>query len=142
MLLIDKINKIKFELNKIQEKPIIIVEGKNDKKQLEKLGFNKDNIIMISGNSLIAIVNNIKTFKSIKVIILTDFDRDGEKTASQLVSLLQKNHIAIDHIFRKKFKSIFNINKIEEIKFFTKQLENDFYGEITPIHNKLFSRRK
>jgi len=141
MTLIEKIDKLKFSLSNTEEKIIIIVEGKHDKKQLEKLGFTC-NILMISGHSLLSFINKINHFAPSRVIILTDFDKAGEEKASQLTSLLQKNRIKIDYFFRKKFHAVFNVNKIEEINYVTKFFEHDYHGSIGLIHNKIFWRQR
>jgi len=140
MTLIEKIDKLKFSLSNTEEKIVIIVEGKHDKEQLEKLGFR--GIIMISGHSILSFINKINHLAPSRVIILTDFDRAGEEKASQLTSLLQKNRIKIDYFFRKKFHAVFNVNKIEEINYVTKFFEHDYHGSISLIHDKIFCRHR
>jgi len=111
----------------------VIVEGKKDKNALIKFGI--ENIFDISGKSFDEILEKVEP----PVIILTDFDKEGEKKNSILTKLFQSNGIKIDSSFRKKFKSVFKIQKIEELNSFIK-LEDDIHGKVSSINDKVFNR--
>lgn len=114
---------------------LVIVEGINDKKALLKIGIN--NIFAISGKSLCEVLEKVKNSS---VIILTDFDEEGKKKEKNLMRLFQSNGIKVDFSFRKKFRSTFKVQKIEEINSFTKLLEEDIHGKISTVHDKIFNR--
>lgn len=118
----------------------IIVEGKNDKNALLSFGFN--NIYDISGNSLHNFTDFIRTLDMESVTILTDFDSEGESKNSHLTKLLESSGIKVEKALRRKFKNSFKIHKIEEIESLTKFTEDDYYGEVSPINNKIFNRSR
>ena len=140
MLLSDKIEKIEHEIFNIGE-AVVIVEGKKDRKALEPFGVKK--ILEISGKSLEDIIDKLKDEKS--VIIMTDFDEEGEKKLSQLITFLTKYGIKADTSLRKKFKSLFKIQKFEELSSITKitkSLGDDYRGKTCSIYNKIFNRSR
>jgi 5S rRNA maturation endonuclease (ribonuclease M5) len=128
---------IKRIVDKVNLEIPVVVEGKKDKKVLSKLGFKK--IIDISGKSLHEISDKFSGFES--VIILTDFDEDGEIRAAQLKKLFDHLKIKVDFFARKKFKSL-KIHKIEELSSFTKIMEDDYYGKTCSIYDKIFNRSR
>jgi len=119
------------------DKLCIIVEGKKDKLVLEKVGL--ENVLDISGKTICEILDKIKSNNFQNTIILTDFDDEGKLKASQLTKLLQHHKIHILPNIRKKFMS-FKIYKIEELKRFTKFMEDDYYGKTCSIYDKIFNR--
>ena len=129
-----------FEFAKKFSHSSIIVEGKNDKNALSAFGF--ENIYAISGNSLHKFTDFINTLRKESVTILTDFDEEGESKNSQLIKLLESSDIKIEKSLRRKFKNSFKIHKIEEIRSLTKFMEDDYYGEISPINNKILDRSR
>ena len=130
---LEKIDRIK------KQNSVFITEGKKDKNVLEKLGFK--NIITISGKPLHLIPSMIHQNDSESVVILTDFDEEGEIKASQLTKLLEKEGFEIDHFVRKKFKN-FGVYKIEELSRFIKFMEDDYHGETCSIYDKIFNRSR
>ena len=91
---------------------LILVEGKNDRKVLEKMGL--ENIFEISGKQLDTVADILKT-KQQKVIILTDYDKEGIRQYKRLKSLLLANDIKTSDSIRRDFKRNFLVNKIEEL---------------------------
>jgi 5S rRNA maturation endonuclease (ribonuclease M5) len=116
---------------------LVIVEGINDKKVLLKFGI--ENVIDISGKSFDEVLDKVKNNS---VIILTDFDKEGRKKAHFLTKIFQLNGIKVDTTLRKKFKSIFKVQKIEELNSLIKLLEDDIHGEIGSIYGKIFDRSR
>lgn len=115
-----------------------IVEGKKDKRALQRLGFKK--VLDISGQPLAKVVERVASEKF--VIILTDFDEDGRKKASKLIKFVQSTGVKIDFLARSKIKSLFKVHEIEEINSFVKLMEDDYYGETCPIYDKIFDRSR
>jgi 5S rRNA maturation endonuclease (ribonuclease M5) len=129
---------LKEEIEKIRN-VVFVVEGIKDRNQLRKLGFEK--IFTISGKPLFSIVEKIKREKLNEVVVLTDFDDEGEKKAKELTRLLQRNSIFVNQKIRNSFKSLFNINKVEELAFLTKLMGDGCY-EITSINGKILNRSR
>lgn len=131
-------------LSKIQDKippnTFIIVEGKKDKSVLEKLQFK--NIVTISGKGHEKLLEILKNQKIGQVIILTDFDREGNKKHKELQRLLERNGIKTAFSIREKFKQTFNIGKIEELSFITKLIDPYTHGAKPQATNKTFNINK
>lgn len=134
-----KLEKIKKEIANLAN-TCIIVEGVKDKIVLENLGFK--NILTISNKSLISVVETIASRRFKYVTILTDFDKEGEEKLLHLTKLFKSYDIVINNSIRKFIKNSFKIHKIEELKFITKFLENDYYGRTSSISDKIFNINK
>lgn len=135
-----KLNQINHIRGKISTTLPIIVEGKRDKKALEKIGFK--NIIPISGKSNERILQFLKKRKYQRVAILTDFDKEGRERYKELARLFQKNGIKIDSFVRETFNHTFKIHKIEELSSFTKLIEDEYYGKNCSTYDKMSVRDK
>lgn len=82
--IIELINELK---TRSEEGNIIIVEGQKDKQTLEELGIHGD-IQLATRNPLYILTEQLSQTKQ-EIIILTDWDRAGEKLAKQLTRHLQ-----------------------------------------------------
>ncbi|MFC1648923.1 toprim domain-containing protein [Nanoarchaeota archaeon] len=82
------------ELELIRHKTVI-VEGKNDKKALEKLGF--DNVITLD-KPLYLIVEEIEDDE---VVILTDLDKAGKELYGKLAKDFLRRGVKIDSRIRR-----------------------------------------
>ncbi len=120
---------------------IVIVEGKNDVRALKSLGLT--DIIPINGKPLIETVHKIIGLKGYTqgVVILTDFDSQGQKIAAKLEFLLRKYGVHPNSRIRCCFMDL-GWNKIEDLNSLQKQglKEVDVYVEtgthIDKIRNK------
>lgn len=97
----------------MQDGPLIIVEGKNDKKALANIGLC--NVIAISGKNYDTLLGELNDKKIKTVAILTDFDKEGEKKHKQLRRIFERSGIKVEPAIRIRFKATFNVNKIEEL---------------------------
>ena len=118
----------------------IIVEGKKDKLVLSKLGLM--NIFDISGKRLEDCVEAVSFKHPESVVILTDFDKEGLKKQRQLSKLLTSNGIKINYVVRKKFNSLFKIQKVEELKSFIKLMDDSYIDKSCSIYDKIFNRSR
>jgi 5S rRNA maturation endonuclease (ribonuclease M5) len=116
----------------------VVVEGKKDEKALQKLGFRK--IFSISGKTLGSFVDKVVENGLESVIILTDFDQEGNHIASKLNKLFTSHDVHVNSFIRRKFQSFFKIHKVEELNSITKFMEDDYYGETRPINHKIYDR--
>ncbi len=81
--ILDTFREILDEMREYSNKGVpFIVEGKRDKDSLRKLGFNGP-IIMISGSKLHEVAEKSR---GQEVIVLTDFDEEGERLALTVLS--------------------------------------------------------
>jgi len=116
----------------------LIVEGKKDKDALMKLGFS--DIKVISRKSIFKFIEELP--KNKKYVILTDFDREGEKKNKIFCKFFERNGISFNKNLRNIIKSTFQITKIEELIKFSRLKEDVFYGKISTINYKIFNRSK
>ena len=100
---------------------IFVVEGKRDANVLSDLGI-KD-IFTISGTALDSVAEKIEA-RHKSIVILTDFDRDGEKKEKILERFLCSSSAHIERKVRKFFKESLKITKIEELKEAAKLVNN------------------
>ena len=98
-------------LEEIKDKNVI-VEGRRDKAALIDLGFRH-----------VTVLNNSKGFYEIsekfigkEVLILSDFDSEGEEIAKKLSEVLVKVGAKVDRIDRKKLRRLFIKNKINTVE--------------------------
>ena len=89
---IDK-KEILEELEKLKN-TLVIVEGKNDQKALEKFGLK--NILMLEGNAIFEVIEKVNT----EVAILTDLDSKGKELYKRLQSMLTKRGVKINNKLR------------------------------------------
>ncbi len=102
-----------LKLLKENKEKQVIVEGKKDKKVLCLLGFKK--IITLNKG----IYETTEKLKENEVLILTDYDSEGKKIASELNRILQHLGYKIDRETRRKVGFMFTrlkIRKIEELR--------------------------
>ncbi|UZE94039.1 MAG: toprim domain-containing protein [Candidatus Pacearchaeota archaeon] len=87
------------EINKAVDSHIlVIVEGKKDKKALEKIGF--ENIFILHGRPLYVQIEKISSEVK-ECIILTDFDKKGKQLYHWLKKELVKNGVRINDRLRR-----------------------------------------
>ncbi len=117
---------------------VFVVEGIHDKKVLAKLGFK--NTVDISGKPLYDVVQNISEhFHS--VIILSDFDEEGELIYDYLRRNLQAKGIYVNSRLRKKIHLVFGIQRIEELRSFV-EFKMMYGSDAGQSVDKIFDRKK
>lgn len=104
----EEIQKMKREIS--ERKLVAIVEGKRDKEAVKDFGFKR--VVVIGSKSL----HSLSFKKGTRIVILTDFDREGKRKARKLRKLMKENEIFIEEEIRREFARIFKVKKIEEIK--------------------------
>jgi len=107
--------KSEFEsgLKRLSEEGLaVIVEGKNDKAALEKLGIAGSKIFVLSSQPLFEVAESVaETYK--EAAILTDLDSEGRKLYDKLNTLLQRNGVRVDNRFRNFLYKNTKIRQIE-----------------------------
>lgn len=102
----------------IVEQPLVVVEGMNDKKALEHLGFS--NIITLN-KPLYAIVEDVAR-QTKKAVILTDLDSKGKEIYGKLSKDLQKHGVHIDDGFRRFLFKNTPLREIEGLATFVETI--------------------
>jgi 5S rRNA maturation endonuclease (ribonuclease M5) len=101
----------------------VLVEGMQDEKTLQHLGFKKP-ILRCSKqphNDLVDLIAD----KFSAIVILTDFDEEGTFLNKRFVKLLEEKGVQVDRFYRKRiFKLLRNVNifTIEGIYNLTRDL--------------------
>jgi len=95
------------ELERIKDK-VVIVEGKNDKRSLEELGFTR---VVTIDRPLFEIVESIED----EVVILTDLDSEGKRLFSILRRDFERRGVKVDKkirelLFRTRLRQIEGLN--------------------------------
>ena len=102
-LSLDVLNKIILDLKKeLITGSVILVEGKRDVESLAQLGLQQT-IIKYSEMGERRCLEYIERNKVQKIIILTDFDEEGENILVRLEDKLENTGVKIDKQYRKKF---------------------------------------
>lgn len=114
----EEIEELKEALEKIKNKAVI-VEGKRDYNVLCLFGFT--NVFAINGRSLYGFAENIKEKE---LIILTDFDSEGERIAKRLTLFLHANSCRINEKLRKQLRVLFAKNKIKHVQDLKKFIQS------------------
>lgn len=92
----------------------VVVEGPHDKKTLKLLGYNKP-IILCS-----KLPHNEVTDRAAKkfsnVVILTDFDEQGNLLNKKLSKLFETRGVKVDRFYRRRFRKLLKKAKISTIE--------------------------
>ena len=101
--MIDRLEEVLLKIDDLSKNFPILVEGKKDERTLRQLGINGI-IVHLSGQSLFETAERMVNFR--KVIILTDFDKRGEKIARQISKYLEEQGTYPIMTYRTKILSI------------------------------------
>lgn len=93
---------------------LVVVEGKNDVRALERIGVRA---AVITFDAL----HKLKNFRGIAVI-LADYDRAGEIKARKAEAVLIERGIKFDPELRERFRRIFGALTIEDVPHIFKEL--------------------
>ncbi|NIM45138.1 MAG: toprim domain-containing protein [Nitrososphaeria archaeon] len=105
------IDNIRCESN---EGAVIVVEGKKDERVLRSLGI-KGRIVKYSEAGRMKATKAIEDFWKEKIIVLTDFDPEGEKILRTVEKASTQNGVNVDKYLRKRL--------FEAVHLYTSTLE-------------------
>jgi len=95
----EEIEELLKHIEKIKDSDkIVIVEGREDREALKKLGIT--NTVQLNKKPLYAVVEDIVE-KDKSVIILTDLDKKGKQLYGKLNHDLQRFSVKVDNKFRE-----------------------------------------
>ena len=101
----------------------VIVEGMNDKAALRRLGL-KGKILSFksSGQTLLDFVDGIG---SKRVLVLTDFDKEGHEVAARITEELEHQGVKVEMSLRRQLAAMVKpeITKVEELPSFLLSIE-------------------
>ncbi len=97
---------------------IVIVEGKEDKAALRRLGII--NVVQLNKRALYKVVEELIE-KGKEVIILTDLDKEGKKLYGRLNHDLQRFGVKVDNRFRNFLFKNTKLRQIEGLDSYTKK---------------------
>ncbi|MHC1579876.1 MAG: toprim domain-containing protein [Candidatus Alkanophagales archaeon] len=102
------------EMNR--EVDAVIVEGSHDRAALEEMGFRKDMLLYseskLSDGDFVELVSK----KYERVVILTDYDRDGKYFNKKLSERLQQCGVCVEHTYRDKIGKLLGLCGIRDIE--------------------------
>ncbi|HIH11819.1 TPA: toprim domain-containing protein [Candidatus Woesearchaeota archaeon] len=123
-----------MHLTKLQQSnTLVIVEGKNDKHALQKLGLN--NILTLS-TPLFKILDIIN---GKKVAILTDFDKEGQHYYKKLKSLCSQHGIKIDNTLREYLQKKTSLVHIEGLATFVRNQQRTLQSSQHNVNQRFSS---
>ncbi|MFX0097183.1 MAG: toprim domain-containing protein [Candidatus Hodarchaeota archaeon] len=119
--MINRLEEVLLKIDNLSKSFPILVEGKKDERTLRQLGITGI-IVHLSGQSLFETAERMAGFG--KVIILTDFDKRGEKIASQVSRYLEEQGTFPIMTYRTEILSITKgrIRQIEGLSRFINHL--------------------
>ncbi|MEM2849298.1 MAG: toprim domain-containing protein [Candidatus Bathyarchaeia archaeon] len=115
------------ELHEACENGVCIVEGRRDEFALRRLGFRGKIIALKTLNrSLDSIAENLSSEK--QIIILTDFDDEGEELATRLYKVFKSRNVEINLEARQKLHSLLKgeIKGLEELEPLISRISQHF----------------
>ena len=80
---------------------VVLVEGEKDRATLRDLGVRGRILLVHSGHRLGALADRVQAHGS-RVIVLTDWDREGGHLAQRLAELLDDGRVTFDLEFRRR----------------------------------------
>jgi 5S rRNA maturation endonuclease (ribonuclease M5) len=80
---------------------VVVVEGERDRRSLRRLGVSGHVTLLHSGRGLSALTRALSK-SGHRVIVLTDWDREGGHLAHRLLELLNAEGVHVDAEFRRR----------------------------------------
>jgi 5S rRNA maturation endonuclease (ribonuclease M5) len=98
-----KIESFIQRINSLKEL-VIIVEGKSDKEMLELIGFKKE-ILVYNNRNFWRYISDLP-WKKRDILVLTDYDREGENICKRLSEYAKENGLHIKNELRRRFREL------------------------------------
>lgn len=108
-------------LNELREMSgiALIVEGKNDKRELAYLGVK--NVFICRGIQHVQILaEQLKQMGFTTVGMLTDYDGTGKELSKAYSDYMQSIGLKIDKTVRERFRKAFDVNEIQDIIWYSR----------------------
>jgi len=124
---LEKLEELILELQQMSDKgALIIVEGKRDRKALRALGIT--GAVMLGTKKSILVFCEEVAREYNNVIVLTDWDKNGDKLAALMEGYLRSTGTAVNMDIRKNIKNLVKkrIKDIESLDTHISNLASDF----------------
>ncbi len=119
---LEKLEELILELQQMSDKgALIIVEGKRDRKALRALGIT--GAIMLGTKKSILVFCEEVAREYNNVIVLTDWDKKGEKLAALMEGYLRSTSATVNMDIRKKIKNLVQ-KRIKDIESLDTHISN------------------
>ncbi|MEM3851651.1 MAG: toprim domain-containing protein [Methanomassiliicoccales archaeon] len=120
---LEKVERVLRELAEENTRFPIIVEGKNDRDALRRLGIGGEVIVVNGHHTLFGMCEQVSR-KYRKVIVLTDWDRKGGQICHQLLQGLHSNGVKVDDYTRTVLSALSYgvIKDVESLPVFVEKL--------------------
>ena len=106
----DFMKALKELIERARDGAIVLVEGRRDVEALKDLGV-EGKILPVSSVSRAKLVESVEG----DVIILTDWDENGEKLKREIFEVLLSNGVIADTSIRKRIFSAVNVSEVEDL---------------------------
>lgn len=114
------------------EKSVVVVEGKNDAEALAEAGVQCACVLMagLKPEKVVEKIigqgnEKIVAQQREQIVLLTDFDDEGERKEKELKRALAEAGLKADDGLRRKFRRLFGINTVEQLPFALRRLEKE-----------------
>lgn len=95
----------KLKAESEEEGAVVVVEGERDRRALRRLGLEGPVVLVHRGESLSKTAQRL-VVRGRRVIVLTDWDREGGLFARRLKEFLEAERIDLDLDYRRRFARI------------------------------------
>ena len=119
---LEKLEELILELQQMSDKgALIIVEGKRDRKALRALGIT--GVIMLGTKKSILVFCEEVAREFNNVIVLTDWDENGDKLAALMEGYLRSTSTSVNMDIRKNIKNLVK-KRIKDIESLDTHISN------------------
>jgi 5S rRNA maturation endonuclease (ribonuclease M5) len=108
---------------------LIIVEGQKDRESLRKLGITGPiQCIQSSRQNAMGFVEKLARTK--RIVVLTDFDREGISLAKKLERIFTAHNVIVNLVLWKNLRELTrsHVRSIEELPKYFERLNNEIYN--------------
>lgn len=129
----ERLRKFEEVVETVRKVETVLVEGKEDRKALRKLGVETE-VITVKGNgkSLLKNAEEIsRKTETEEVVVLTDWDSEGDKICSKLKDLLQLHGILPRTSERSKLRGLTSkqVHEVEALTSWKKRMKKKVIGD-------------
>lgn len=125
---VNKLMKLVEYLVSLDEKSLILVEGKKDVVALRSLG-TKAEIFQVKGRNFSKLICKLQEERHRRVIIMPDFDRKGEEKYQQWCKAL-RGIVGVDYLTWKKFR-VLVMRNVKDVEGLPKLVEKIKYSNFS-----------
>ncbi|MGC8851345.1 MAG: toprim domain-containing protein [Candidatus Micrarchaeia archaeon] len=108
---------------------VVVVEGKRDAAALAGVGVVAR--VVLAVGRLEGVARRVAGLAGGgRVVLLTDFDLEGERKAAELKELLSLEGVRVDDRLRRDFRRLFGVRCVEEVGTAFERLQEELAGAV------------